>query len=258
MQVDLFKNAKVMSSYLRSSKKIETRNFSIRKSLNNIDDFVLCEHPEKLEAYKRKLIALNNAGREYYHVGGCGCDNLLELELLGIGAYCKQYTVVIDFSDHLDYVLHRIYGCSTEKVRRIPNYSKISRAMLNYDFTEVDGIGFDVLFSVSDKILEDFTKTAGELSDCMNTEEQLSLTVFRFYSKLLQVLSNVKDYVITSISMEQPEKSFVYRSKSFSSSIASSDYFLEGDIILKQDGFESCTVPIRSYKACEWLKGRVF
>lgn len=258
MQVDLFKNSDVLKTYLRTSKKIETRGFSIRRSLKNIDDVVLCEHPEKLDAYKRRLLALEERGREYSHVGYSGCDNLLELELLGVGAYCKKYTTVFDFSDKLDYVLHRIYGCSTEKVRGIPQYSKVSRAMLNYDFSEVEDVGFDILFNISDKIFEDFVKISNELSDCTSAEEQLSLTVFQFYAKLLQVLSNVKDYAVSSITLSQPDKSFVYRSKSFSSSIASSDFPLNEDLVLRQEGFENCVVAVKSYEPFEWLKGRLF
>lgn len=252
MQIDLFKDRAVMAEAAKKSGRLEARGFQLCHDLEGLDKVIGCGEAQSY--YKQKMKELSRKPRMYSHVGGVGCDNLFELELLGVGKYAKEYTVVLDFSERLDYVLHCMYGCPTRDVRRMPGYLEVSKALLNYRIDDMPEINFSALFSLSDKIVEDFNKSAENFSDCYSIEEQMSLTVFEFYQKLLFTVGNMKDYVMSVYTTRQPKNTFVYRSKSYAAAVATSSIQIEDVIVLKNEGVEDCEIPIKSYRTFEWAK----
>lgn len=259
LQVDLFKNATCRTNYFKVARQIEKRNFKLVQSLDSIDDIVECPDRERTIAYKEYLCDLAKKTRNYQHIGTIGCDNLYDLEALGVGAYSMPYTVVLDFSNALDYFLHLTYGCKIVDIRRIPDYNNVSSAILNYDFSKTVGITFGVLFDISEELN---TKLAKMLTDadphCHNLEEKRNWVVYHFYLELLTTISQVKDYVVSYLNHTLKDKKFIYRSKSYSSSIATSGEPFTEEIILQQRGFDNYVLQPRSYKVLEYARERVF
>lgn len=258
LQIDLFKSRKYTAECLKNSKKVEIRKFSLEANLDHLDKEFPYTDKMVLDDYKHHLLALAEKGRQYTYVGQCGSDNLYELETLGVGKYCKEYTVIIDFSNALDYILHRSFGCNLNDIHKIKQYMHVSQSMLNYDFSKTADMNFGILFDISPELnehLATYLKQAEESN--IGVDARMPTVVYRFYTEILSNLSSVKDYVITYLHAKQPKGSFVYRSKNFSSVLASSDYPIEETLELVQDGFETYTVKAHSYRQFEYARERM-
>ena len=258
MQVNLFKNQKCNYSYSKFSRQIEGRDYRLVYPVGSVRKAVDCVDSRRVDGYVRYLEKLSTEKRHYQHVGRAGSDNLFDLELLGVGQYCMRYTILFDFSDCLDYVLHRIFGCDPRDVRKLGSYEDISYAFLNYDFSRVGDVPFGVLFGLSSQLDEGFAK----MQKCLGGEDGIdsmkSQFLYRFFSEVLGMLTNVKDYMVTYLNLKLSDRRFVCRSKSFSSVIVTSDKPFEEEVILHQDGFTDCIVMPRCYSMLEYAKEGVY
>ena len=123
MQIDLFSDSMMTRTNNRSVKQIEKRSFSLDVTLATIETkFKELLPEEEFALFRRSVYESINVKREYTGIGTNFCDNKLYLEYLGIGKYAKDYTVIVDLSNCLDYILHRLTGCDPNKIRNIENY----------------------------------------------------------------------------------------------------------------------------------------
>ena len=133
-----------MEKVSRVSKQIETRDFKLAQDLTKIKEI----NPDIFA----KVEELSKASRQYELQAGGANDNLFLLEILGVGKYCKKYSVVLDMSDCLDYILHRLSGCSISSVRQLQDYDNISKNIIGLNFDELQNLTFSDLFALDDKL----------------------------------------------------------------------------------------------------------
>ena len=255
MQIDLYRNLEIRNDCEKNTKQIETRAFKAEKSIKLLDN--LSDGSSEFNQLREKVACLYDQKREYSYVDCGACDNLFLLEALGVGRYCKRYTVLIDFSERLDYVLHRLSGCATASVRKIVGYTALSRAIMNLDFDVVRDTNFGVFLGLDDK-LDHYLKVLLVQSEdkCTKEADIKDDFAWRFFSSIVNEISYVKDYCILAIRSKQPDKSFIYRSKSYSSVIASSDFPVNDELVLVEAEFEDCRVAACSYEIFQYaLKG---
>lgn len=257
-QVDLFKSGVVKGESSRISGALETRSFKLIADLDELDKKLIYYNAQALHDYKTHLKELVAQGRHYEHVNGYGRDNLFELEALGVGEYCKQYTCILDISDCLDLVLHYLTGCKIESVRNMQDYSKISKAFLNYDFSEIGDIPFDRLFHLDDKMDQYLTKLYNNITATRTgTTDEMADVVNALYAGILSKAMDIKDYLIVHKQIHSKKGSFVYRSKSFSASIATSEVPVNDDIEILENGQVIYSLKMTSYGRFEYVRERV-
>lgn len=242
--------------------QVETRKFSIDPCLGSIDDIekhVICYNTKALNEYKESLKCAIESGRKYDHIGYAGCDNLFEVEALGIAKYCKRYTMILDLSDSLDYMLHRLSKCNIDAIRNMPNYSKISNAIMNYRFDDVEQIFFNSFFQIDHALDEYFVKLLGTANDVtISSDNKMNWIVNKFYVDIINTACSVKDYTMTFLRSKLQKNTFAYRSKSYSAALASVENVFDENIIFHQDGYEDYNVDIKCYEPFGYIKGRVF
>ena len=255
MQVDLFNNTTIKTRAARTGQQIETRKCVV---LSNLLDNL----PKKVDGFSEKDIAkyyehirnLATKQREYTRIGYAASDSLWELELLGICDYTRKYMIYIDFSNALDFVLEQAFDCNREEIRKMESYDTISKQLLTYDLADATakiGILFDtvsmksVYLSVMNTINKDLTLAQA------SRDEKLSAFVYKFYTNILQKLADIKDYVAAYLTVNH--NNVVYRSKTFSSVILTSDEKLDSTVELCSSNGNSYSVPIKYYKMYDWV-----
>lgn len=256
MQVNISEDRVVVGNCARLNSQVESRKFNVLADrLNRIPETLDGLPDTKVKAYKDKIVALSKTPRRYQKVGNASCDNLWELELLGLGMYTKEYVAVIDFSQALDFILEVTFGCNRQRVREIQNYEEISYRLMNYDvdgaantFNEIfneDDIAVHVYATVMKKVYE---KSGGaELS----MDERLSCFVYNFYTEILESVGAIKNYIGVYLQMRNTGN-IAYRSKTFSSVILTANEPIEDIVVHMKDGIEY-EVPVKNYKPLEYL-----
>ena len=262
MQVDLFKSRATNQDFQKIGHQIETRQFAIDPTKGGIDDIrkhVNCCNTHALDEYVTSLKNAVALGRKYNKIGQAGCDSLFEVEALGIALYAKQYTMILDFSDSLDYILHRLSRCDMRSIRNIPDYRKISNSIMNFDFSSVEEVLFETFFQVDPK-LDEYFKGLLENSEhiTVSSENKMNWVIGRFYIDILEMAARIKDYTMTYFAKHTPKHSFAYRSKSFSAALGSSDHKFDSRVVFTQDGFSDYALDLKFYEPFDYVKGRVF
>lgn len=200
-------------------------------------------------------------GRKYETIGTASSDSLFEVEALGIPEYGYGFTLIVDFSDCLDYVLHRTFGCKIEDIRGIDRYEDISWAILNNDFSRLDtDVTFDRLLSSSKELSSAFAKLskAAKSNNEISVNDQASWVAYQFYVTVLLTLCPLKFYtameVCNNLSIVGGQKGTV-RSQNFSSVIATVHAKFSEPVVLHQiDGtFDDYSLIVRSYAPYEYL-----
>lgn len=256
MQVDLFKNNKVSTESQRLAAQIESRKFSIVQSrLDNFPDSIAGIPDRSVVEYRDRIMGLVSQPRVYDTVGRASCDNLWELELLGLGMYTREWIIHVDFSDALDVVMEQAFGCSREICRSINKYEQISRWLMNYDLDSASE-NFATLFSDHEVMSKVYMKILGDINDDLSLinltqDERISNIVFKFYSTLLETVAAMRDYVVAFMKLNVTDD-LIYRSKTYSSAILTSDSSFKEKIILCPTNGEPFEVKVRSYKTYEW------
>lgn len=260
MQVDLFKNSEIRSNGQRLSPQIETRKCLVeQKALKNLPREVDGVDSAVLQQFRLHIIELTEKPRQYMHIGSAGSDNLWELEMLGICKYARRYTMVLDFSDALDYILELTFGCDREAIRNIENYQNISKQLMTYNLAESEE-KFGVLFNneVMKKVYLRFMSAINNniALTQLSQDERLAMMVYTFYKDVLEKVADLRDYIVSYILCENKGDT-VFRSKTFSSAIISSSKEYDTSIVINYDGHASYTIPVRYYEMYDWISERL-
>lgn len=97
------------------------------------------------------LLGYVPTGRHYETILNYEYDNCYQLESLGLFSSSRNYIIEVDLSERLDLVFSILTGCNPVDVRKIPNYNKVSKALLTVD---VDNFNIPLLdlFGLSPEI----------------------------------------------------------------------------------------------------------
>ncbi len=255
MQIDLFKDPAVYKDLNRLLAQVETRAFHLNCSKEDLKN--VCD--SDINFYK-ELEEIIDKPRVYKQVYGCSYDSHFLLEAMGVGTDCKRYTVIVDLSDKLDYVLHRLTGCPSEKIRAIPNYLSISRSLLSLDYAALTEVKLGDFLSIDDSIIEwmsnliDNIVTESNLCDT----EILNLLLLRFIRAIIQETNRIKSYIIMYLRLHY---SAVVRSKSVSSILATVSEDIDTDCILIESDrpdVEQCSLQIYKLQKYEFFTGGAY
>lgn len=251
-----------MSSGFRKDRtQIESRKFQLEYPVEAVRDYLACTNRLAVDDFIRSCNMAASQGRFYTRVASVGTvDSVYVLEAMGLGRYSYEYQVIFDFSDKLDYYLHKITGCSSEAVRELPNYNEVSYAVLNNDYSRIPNTSFDALIKLDRYIGNYFislmvkAQERGLLGDAACTKD----VTYQFYTQLLSTMSDDRDYLITSLRSKFRGRNFVYRSKNLSSAVVSAEFPFEEEITLKQESYEDCIIQPHCYKRYEYAEREVF
>lgn len=249
MLVNLFSDSGVLSDFARCSKQIMKRQFSLVKDLEPVQE--ICSNKEFVEL----INSLRDQKREYSQIGESFSDNLFPLELLGVGKDCREFTVVLDLSDSLDYVLHLLTHCEIANVRAMPNYSEVSKYIMNLEYEKLGNLKFGSILSLDDhlvKYAQSLFSIAAEHSDV--EKAVLEETVFLFYKNISEMASRVKEYCILYLKNQYEKGTVVYRSKSYSAVVATSTIPINLDLELHYDNYSDYSIKVSSYKVYEYAR----
>lgn len=244
MQVNLYSDAAVLNSMDQLSKQIETRRFRVAKDLKPLIEI-------NKELYE-KCLRLGNTNREYtFQVGGAK-DSLFVLELLGVGEYCRPYTVVIDFSYALDYILHRLSGCKVENIRKMNNYNEVSFNIMNLNFTKLHNINFSDLFRLDDNLANYLNSLLHKVSaEYASHNKIVNEFCLAFYKEIITEVTKLKDYCTIYLKNAHKDQ-LVYRSKSYATSILTSNIKIEDEFEIISGTNEIYKIPIKSFSCLEY------
>lgn len=264
MQIDLFKDPDIVSAYVRLGTQIFTRKLKFTRSLEELEkmpytnkEFVdfknkIWEQAEKVQNFNEEVDTLPNK-RKGFTIGDGSFDILAESELLGISQYGKGNTVVIDFSDKLDFVLAVLTGCNPDNIRQMPYYHEISKSLLNYELDNIANLGFDLLFNLDVNLDLWFTALIQKYNNNVTRESVIEDThkvLYDFYCQLMTQATTIENYTAAAFK-EFSEGECVYRSKTFSKVILSSDTKIDEDITLVHGDY-STKVHVKSYLPFEY------
>lgn len=256
MEIILYGNPKVDSDSKRANAQVISRHFRLYTKREDIQEYLVKQ--DISDALKKQLITDLGLSRNYKKIGWAYCDNLFYLELLGLEQNTREYTMLLDFSDSLDYILHLLSHCDMNAVRGIPNYHKISRSLLNYDFKDLGSVNFDIFFGIDknlDQYLQELYKYVLELHNYkdMSTEELLNEYIKAFYSKILKEVSIVKSYIMRYL--KEIDGGVVGTSMSFSSYVATMDHELPDlHLDLKLKTYDDYGIDLKVFKRFEYLR----
>ena len=256
MLITLFDNQKLINEATRLTKQIQTKKFtcvSLDYCLNElqVDSNKVQEVTDSIEPYLNKE-------REYCQIGNAASDNLFFMEALGLDINARDYIVILDFSERLDYVLHRLCKCSMEAIRKMPNYSRVSKAVLNLDKDNLADISLANFYGLDNKLDEFLDSYLLSVSDNIYGIESIAETITsNFLYDVLNELARIKDYCVIALAdAKKQDAKFIYKSKNFSSVLATSERPVAEDLEITSEGYDTCVISVQSYARMEYaLKG---
>lgn len=254
MQIDLFKNEAVKQDCNRIGGQIFSRKYKIGHSLEPLD--AIESDVAEFLAYRDRVRSLLKRPKCMIQVGNLKSDSYAEIELLGIGEYSKSFTVTIDFSRALDFILSELTMCRQSSIRSMPDYDTVSEALLNYNFDKVGNINFNKFMGLDpylDLFITSIIKQHSEELKTLSIRETTYSVLTDFYGQVTQFLQDVQNYVARAISIEMPRTQSVYRSKTLSTIILSSNIPVTEEILLKGEHGDTVLSP-QSYRMYEYAK----
>lgn len=244
---------------------IETRAYIPNPSypLEALREKVNCPNKEVVDKYIAEYNKKIENGRVYLDIGRSNnYDSLFELEAMGLSMYSKEYQVILDFSNHLDYILHRMTGCNPDNINRLPNYHDVSYALLNYDFSRINDLNISVLFGLDPKLDQKFEEIAKDVKEqCDDVGDSLTQKIaYTFLTGVLDTIVPIRDYVAIYVKQRGAgtKGEIKYRSKNFSSALLTSSSPFVEDILIHQDPFMDLTLHPKCYKRYEYGVKEVF
>lgn len=255
MQIDLFKDPEVHKDLNRLLAQVETRAFHLNCSKEELKNACIGD-----ENFFKEIEEVLDKPRVYKQVYGCSYDSHFLLEALGVGRDCKRYTIIVDLSDKLDYILHRLTGCPTDKIRTMPNYVHISRSLLTLDYESLTDVKLGDFLAIDDTIVEWMSRLIDNIvteSNLCDTEI-LNLLLLRFIRTIVQEANRIKSYIIMYLRLHY---SAVVRSKSVSSILATVSEDIDTDCILSESNrpeLENCPLQIYKLQKYEFFTGGAY
>lgn len=136
MSILLYSDNKINSIANRCMGQWESMKFSLGDNVS-IDTLrsIINVCPDYKES---KIIEKIKTPRKMINYFGCTIDSHFLFELFGVSKRSNEYIYSIDILDRLDIVLATLTGASTENVRKLDDYLKISRNLLSMNLSKVN------------------------------------------------------------------------------------------------------------------------
>lgn len=244
LQVDLFSDAQVYKDMNRSYAVLCKKSFDLN---NHIKNLRVINIPN--DSYAQKILKSiednKYAIREYRCLLDNTCDNLYHLECMGLGKLSRSYTHIVSLEDSLDYILNKLCEVNRELIRSIPNYTQLSRAILNLDYEGLESFSLACLMGLDDRLDNFLCKLYEDANK--NNDKFINL----LFSKIFLIANGVLRYLGLSIPKQYSANGvkLVLRSKSFSSLCFTSDFILDDTIELSDNE----VLRISTYKPLEYI-----
>lgn len=259
--VDLYNSRRMSANYKKDRAQMESRKFQLEYPVEGVRSYLNCTNKAEIDRFIAQCSEQAENGRYYKKViAGGAVDSAYVLEAMGLGRYSYEYQIIFDFSDKLDYYLHKLTSCSPGIVRGLADYKNVSYAVLNNDYGKVQDVGFEALMRLDKRVVDYFamlmlkSQNNGIIGDAACTKD----VVYSFYYQLLSYLSNDRDYMVAKLRSSFRGMSFVYRSKNLCSAVISSEFPFTEEVVLRQEGFQDCVIAPRCYKRYEYAAEEVF
>ena len=271
MQVNLFANDRIMNSYSRDLHHLSTKPVDIGVVFGqNVDRYKVANPEDSSDVLFHKAHALGYFDvrkKTYENCFGALYDRHHELAKLNILLGYGPYVTIISLEDSLDYVLHSLCGCNIQKVREIPKYQELSRALLKlnfgenlYNFAISDFVGIDPKLNHFIKQLElDAKASMLEGEDAVDEEEDSEefneildvrfLTAF--ITKIITKVDDINKYLGYNYKLERGEAVTV-KSKSACSFVLAAKERFEHNMTIKAPGCDDYTLYVRSFERGEY------
>lgn len=258
LEINLFQNSKLNKDFARSDNYINKRNFTLDTSIEDLKQHlsVDCDTPE-FNAFVNEVVTALKSERECVEYVGGLSDNHFSLELLGVEKNSKDYMVLVDFSNSIDYALHLLSHCKMENVRTIPNYASISSAILNGKTRKIEDFTYSVFMRCDPALTRymcelywDVNRNSTESE--RNSENLLKKFIIIFYTKILEQIRVVKAYIMSYL--HDLDDNFKYKSKTYAASLGTTEHPMENtEITLKMEGFDDYKIPLQVFKRYEYI-----
>lgn len=258
MRIDLFKNQEVQRHYTRIGNQIITRSYKLLDDCYKRKIERMEYNSPKFNEYKKHILELiNNPVRKRVDLVGGFTDPLADLEYLGIGEYCMKYTIIVEFENILDLVLAIMTGCNMSNITKLENYNKISKAVL-FDTEIMKDFNIMDLVKVDPNIENYFVNIAFECNKMyyqknLSADKLAKEVAYKFYENIMLTLSDIENYTGTAIKYIKKESEAVYRSKTATRIILTSDIKLPNEIELVYGDYVK-KVPVLSLERLEYLE----
>lgn len=159
MSVDSYNEDRFYNTVLG---KVKTKGVGIStKNLNRAIKFINTFIPENiyqvlfLKRFRLQIETLmdySKLTRTIDTIGPYEYDAYFELDAMGIEKYSNTYSLIASTCDSLDLVLNQLCGADIGRVRSIPNYKLISRALITGDPDLVGFVEINSLLNVDDNL----------------------------------------------------------------------------------------------------------
>lgn len=229
MLINLFKNEQIVKNSNQLGHQIMTRGFQLDKQLTYLNE--IKSDSDNFLKYREECFKTAETTRNYSNIISNNYDSHFNLELLGIAKYTRQYTVVVDLSESLDLILSILSNCELEAIRKLNNYTKVSKDILNFELEQSEKISITDIIDLDRNLSRWFNsltyRKRGSIC-AVDLQDATYSILFSFYTELQNALEQTKDYIGTFLQKVGLPGS-VYRSKSKAAIIVSSDVILDDD-----------------------------
>lgn len=243
--IDLFKDDLLCSSMNRVIGQLFSRQCKINTDVSFYEDLI----PDSIyqKSHIKNVLSALKTGKSALNIYGKLCDSYADIEKLGICRYCADNTVIVSLEDSLDYILHFLSGCDINTIyNNVSDYKELSRGILNVDFSLLDTHYFDELVGI-DPLLDKYLVSI--LDEC---DSDCDKFVIALTSNIINSCNQVLEYIAISL-RNMSQYNLIFRSKSLTSAIFTSNTSITDIIILKCDNKSSYSITPLSFKKLEYL-----
>lgn len=265
MQVYLYENSKICSSYARDLHHLSTKPFQVDLSYGV--DLSIYKKDEMFDSidkrfHRDRALEASNVNVKTYSTlfGSLLSDYHHELCKLNVLRGFDQYVTVISLEDSLDYILHSICGCDISAVRNIPNYFDLSRGLLKLNTEEFMNFSMGSFIDIDpelNKYLISLEAKAAKSLEEEDDEEELTdinqKVLTYFIKDITERSDTINKYLGYWYKRERPDTTVV-KSKSLCSFILSSKEKYVHPLTLSTADKCDYDIMIRSFERYEYAE----
>lgn len=238
--------------------QIFTRKYAIKHS-ENLDKLKSIESEnDRFLRYRERVLSTLEKEKSSIRVSNLTSDSYACAEVLNIAEFDKKFISIIDFTEILDAILCELLqcGCDQDIFRKIPDYDKVSYALTNYKFDEVGDIKLDTLLGIEphlDALFMEIAATVSKAHKHRRTDLQSMYFFVDFFGRITDKLTSIENYVASVYKSVCLGSDAVYRSKTFSKVILTSNVNVNGEIEMI-GAYSKSILPIRTYEPLEYAE----
>lgn len=258
MQIDLFKDTSFKKEQNRLLAQVETRNFSSIMDEQTLRDTLAAD-----SAYCEKVMHYLQKPKEYKNVYGCNYDSYFNLEALGIGTDCKENIIILDLSEHLDFILAHLMDIPSEIVRNMKNYSTISKAIMQLDYSALVDVKLGDIIDLHPNAETWFENKVTQINiefPQLLDGEKLQILLCQFFESVIMETNRIKNYAMMYLKMHY-DTDFVIRSKTLGAILATADSPCTQELVLYDSAkpdVEPCHITPINLKRLEYFNGGMY